>query len=185
MVQWYRMILNGSFCKGNENLTNDCEQNKSHFWLPRKFIPAYTFATHWNHESRKAKHFYATCVWSVWTWHDLKHLRGVQSREHIGHRSLPCEVVKGARFCIDAEQKFVCEPFIIPCTCQVSTSKYHQIVERITFSQTWDVFKLSTVEDKSTNRNYFLCCCCWRDPVIVCPRYRVVGISLHQHISNS
>ena len=38
----------------------------------------------------------------------------------------------------------------------------------------------NTVEDKATNLIYVLCCCCERDPVIVCPRYRVVGISLYQ-----
>ena len=30
----------------------------------------------------------------------------------------------------------------------------------------------NAVEDKSTNLIYVLLCCCWRDLVIVCPRYR-------------
>ena len=117
------------------------------------------------------------------TW--LKHLQGVRSREHISHRSLPCEVVKGARLFVDAVQIFVCEQFIMPCASQMSTRSWRHLSQRMTFWQTCDIFMFSTVEDKSINLVDLLCCCCWCDPVIVCPRYRVVGISIHRCISRT
>ena len=43
----------------------------------------------------------------------------------------------------------------------------------------------TTDEDKSTNLIDFLCCCCCSAPVIVCQRYRIVGIPLDRHILNS